>query len=305
MPPDLNSLPASSTPPTNTPLQARGPPTEQQSRTMSQSPSHTPPHSLAAAATMNAGIHNEDLRRQSSGTMRREVERARRRSSIRMNLNFNDPAIPAPGEMQTSPSSRGLGAPWPHSPHHERAPSLGDLHQELEYEQEGQVNRLLTMIRQQQSQIQTLQTQPHPHASSAVDDSTPTSERSMSIPPLPPPQPTLHNPRVDMSRQSSFASRSRNSSQAVSPALRPTSSHGFSAYESTESLPPSTYSTRDESAFYQAETQNLTRENQMLKQRIRELERQLSEANPVTHSPATASNLHSSPPVSRQHAGVI
>ena len=28
---------------------------------------------------------------------------------------------------------------------------------------------------------------------------------------------------------------------------------------------------RDESAFYQAETQMLTRENQMLKQRIREL----------------------------------
>jgi hypothetical protein len=28
---------------------------------------------------------------------------------------------------------------------------------------------------------------------------------------------------------------------------------------------------RDESAFYQAETQNLTRENQMLKLRIREL----------------------------------
>jgi hypothetical protein len=29
--------------------------------------------------------------------------------------------------------------------------------------------------------------------------------------------------------------------------------------------------TRDESAFYQAETQSLTRENQMLKLRIREL----------------------------------
>ncbi|KAJ4289247.1 hypothetical protein N0V90_011589 [Kalmusia sp. IMI 367209] len=140
MPPDLNSLPrrplSFSHAPPDTSL-----PTEQ-SRTMSQSPpaSHTPPHSLAAAATMNAGIHNEDLRRQSSGSMRREVERARRRSSIRMNLNLTDPGIPAPGEMQRSPSSRSRGgAPWPHSPHHERTPSLGELHQELEYEQEGQV----------------------------------------------------------------------------------------------------------------------------------------------------------------------
>lgn len=61
--------------------------------------------------------------------------------------------------------------------------------------------------------------------------------------------------------------------------------------------------TRDESAFYQAETQMLTRENQMLKLRIRELERQLSDLNPtspITHTPVFASNLASSPPVSRQ-----
>ena len=69
--------------------------------------------------------------------MRREVERARRRSSIRMNLNLNDPGLPAPGEMQRSPSARSRGPP--HSPRHERTPSLGELHQEIEYEQEGQV----------------------------------------------------------------------------------------------------------------------------------------------------------------------
>lgn len=85
------------------------------------------------------------------------------------------------------------------------------------------------------------------------------------------PNPSARSPYNTMSRQSSFAERSRNSSQAVSPALRPTSSHGFAPHESTEFLPPSSVSTRDESAFYQAETQNLTRENQMLKQRIREL----------------------------------
>ena len=69
----------------------------------------------------------------------------------------------------------------------------------------------------------------------------------------------------------------------------------------------------DDSAFYQAETQMLTRENQMLRQRIRELgiylglimrqlsdpptERQLNELNPTaTNSPPISSNL-TAPPV--------
>jgi hypothetical protein len=135
MAPDLNTLPPS-------PLQSP-PASNGASRNQSPSASRTmatSPHSLAATAAMNAGIQNEDQRRTSSGSMRRDVERARRRSSIRMNLNLNDPSVPAPGEMQRSPSARSRG-PFPHSPHHERAPSLGELHQELEYEQEGQVVR--------------------------------------------------------------------------------------------------------------------------------------------------------------------
>jgi hypothetical protein len=67
-----------------------------------------------------------------------------------MNLQFNDPALPAPGEMinegpalshrTSSPQSlsgspiRAIG-----DPHHNRAPSLGEIHQELEQEQEAQV----------------------------------------------------------------------------------------------------------------------------------------------------------------------
>lgn len=61
-----------------------------------------------------------------------------------MNLNLNDPTVPAPGEMQMSPSSRNR-VPWPQSPHHERTPSLGELHQELESEQEGQVVSLIPL----------------------------------------------------------------------------------------------------------------------------------------------------------------
>lgn len=66
-----------------------------------------------------------------------------------------------------------------------------------------------------------------------------------------------------------MADRSRGSSHAGSPALRPLSG-GLASHESSEWLPGAAIG-RDESAFYQAETQNLTRENQMLKLRIREL----------------------------------
>ena len=60
-----------------------------------------------------------------------------------MNLQLNDPAIPAPGEMVTeSPSQRRSSlssSPLTADPNHHRAPSLGELHQELEAEQEAHV----------------------------------------------------------------------------------------------------------------------------------------------------------------------
>ena len=81
-----------------------------------------------------------------------------------MNLNLNDPSMPGPGELATSSDSRGPGdhrssighafgsgspgrlASSPSlamgDPHHQRAPSLGEIHQELEQEQEAQVVRL-------------------------------------------------------------------------------------------------------------------------------------------------------------------
>lgn len=178
------------------------------------------------------------------------------------------------------------------------------------------------MIRQQQAQIDTLTAGQQQPSNSAVDDSTPTSERSMSlsrsqsqaahiptstISPLPSAaQPRSRSP-FNISRQSSFADRSRGGSHAGSPALRPFPGAPHDAHE----MLPSPATGRDESAFYQAETQNLTRENQMLKLRIRELgkslamsftsailisapERQLADMNPtsqVTHSPAIHSSL--------------
>lgn len=132
-----------------------------------------------------------------------------------MNLQLNDPAIPGPGEMRHETSTRrssnvsspvALSSTSPFliatggDPNHDRSPSLGELHQEMEAEQEASVNRLLVQIREQQVQIRQLQQD----QSSAIagDDSS-------------------------------------------------------------------------ETAFYQAETSMLVRENQMLRHRVRELERQL------------------------------
>ena len=79
-----------------------------------------------------------------------------------MRINLHDPAPSGDGERRRRPSQPhrtpssgrregfpGSGLPSPRSPivaglaqgdpHHQRAPSLGELHQELEQEQEAQV----------------------------------------------------------------------------------------------------------------------------------------------------------------------
>ncbi|KAG9695022.1 hypothetical protein KCU95_g4708, partial [Aureobasidium melanogenum] len=243
---------------------------------------HPSPHSpslssLQAAAAINAGMRNSNSPRASATQ--------RRRSSLMTNLHLNDAQMPGPGEMQ-DPSS-----------HHHRAPSLGQIHQELENEQEHQVNRLLHMIRQQQDQIDELHAD-HPNTASANANDSDTRPRTLSSSSRQ--QPLPQRP-VSLSRHSSQAvsvtSAPRSSSR--SPALRPVASP-YDPQREDWLLGAN----RDESAFYQAETQMLTRENQMLKARIRELERQLAHPDsspthhqpPTPHSPAVISPL-TSPPV--------
>lgn len=149
MAPDLNSLPPSRSP-SGTSLQSQRPAGSLSPRSSSLS--------LAASATINAGIQNEDSRRSSISSTRNRSSatlgrRERRRSNVAMNLNLNDPSLPGPGELQTGERRPSAGyhfrAPSPHSisgspilpHHHQRAPSLGELHQELEAEQEAQVVR--------------------------------------------------------------------------------------------------------------------------------------------------------------------
>lgn len=123
--------------------------------------------SLQAAAAMNAGIQRETSRRQlpiypwhlilmemigsSSSSIARNLSSphaGRRRSTVLLNLQLNDPSMPAPGEMASEQGDFNRGGPQPLSgspvmadPHHHRAPSLGELHQELEAEQEAHVVR--------------------------------------------------------------------------------------------------------------------------------------------------------------------
>lgn len=195
------------------------------------------------------------------------------------------------------------------------------------------------MIRHQQAQLQAIQQQAlyTPLGSStAPDDNTPPSERSTNYPypyaapPNPPSASTsiFGNPRpsspfrssMDLSRQSSR--RSRTPSRTASPSLRPVSA-GLQGPGEDWGFTGRSHSTFDDSTFYQAETQMLTRENQMLKQRIRELgtstgrcescllchlresERQLSESSSATaNSPATPSNL-TAPPLEADNTEAI
>lgn len=163
MAPDLNSLPPSHSP-SGSPLQSRVYHTNPESL-RHQTPSPSPRSSsvsLAAAATINAGIQNQDSRRSSTSSNRNRgstqaVRNERRRSIVMMNLNLNDPSLPGPGELQSSDHRSSIGHSFstssPHSiggspmigtgdPHHQHAPSLGEIHQELEQEQEAQVVRL-------------------------------------------------------------------------------------------------------------------------------------------------------------------
>ncbi|KAM0810729.1 hypothetical protein AB5N19_11079 [Seiridium cardinale] len=326
MAPDLNSLPPS---PSTYPRAMNSSISNGESAVAAGTDSPPPASrsqsiSLQAAATMNAGLQ----RRSSSSSVTRQPSSpaGRRRSTVLMNLQLNDPSLPSPGEMQEgsgaiSGSGVGTASPRPLSgsplmaardPHHNRAPSLGELHQELEAEQEAQVNRLLQMIRRQQLELQQLQTsQGQNQTAVATEDATPVSDRSSFIVPpatgathgtssvSTPRSPVIPRGSFDIGRTDLRPSRTP-SRQTSSPRMRSGSISGVDIGD------PSLLSGRDESAFYQAETQSLVRENQMLRHRIRELERQLSEAqtaSAITREPAHPSHLLQSQSVSEGEAG--
>lgn len=276
--------------------------------------------SLQAAATVNAGLHHEPGQRTPSGSLssqRHSSQADRRRSAVLMNLQFNDPTLPAPGEMISEGSAPETMSPQPLSlsplltgrdPHHNRAPSLGELHQELEAEQEAQVNRLLQMIRQQQLQIQQLQPSQEQAQSSVAAEEQPPTISDRFTPSSHPgvhsslPAPSGSAPRSPLSHLPSSSDIVRDAPSRISrtPSRGPSSPRLRSTSISQEGEPHLS-GVRDETAYYQAETQSLIRENQMLRHRMRELERQLSETHvnaSVTREPAQPSHLTHSTSVS-------
>jgi hypothetical protein len=315
-PPDLNSLPPSRSV-SSSPIQIRNMPSTHNVPNRNDTPSpRSSSTSLAATAVTNAanGSRRSSLSNRGSPRLGR-MPSDRRRSQVAIGLNLNDPTIPSPGELSSSdPRSSsihshvaaspthigGRPAVATGDPHHQRQPSLGEIHNEFEQEQEAQVNRMLHLIREQQLQLDALrnsQTQNGTHSRqtsqpAVLDDETPVSERSITFPSIHPAVPAVPPIGRRISRGPSSASRS--------PALRPLAGHD----SSTDNWPPSPVesvtaaarrnSFRDETAYYQAETNNLTRENQMLRLRIRELERQISDLNSSPrNTPAIHSNLAS------------
>ena len=149
--PDIHSLNLSPTPsstshPTMNGIEINQPPAGARSPRSSSV-------SLAAAATINAGMQQDSRRSSISSRSNRPSQSAnneRRRSSVALNLALNDPATPGPGELQSSDPRVSSQAPFstsspraygsPSLPtRRSRTPSLGELHQELEAEQESQV----------------------------------------------------------------------------------------------------------------------------------------------------------------------
>ena len=172
------------------------------------------------------------------------------------------------------------------------------------------------MIRQQQAQLQALQSNLPANSASAIEDSGTPSDSSRAQTPA---QTSVSRSNA-MPRPTSISRHSssqRASSSDISPSIRPhhhphlpaplplaappTLNTNVASVEDPPSGSMSSVSSaqRDEGAFYQAETSMLTRENQMLKLRIRELERQISDmggaAARESHSPIMHSALITAP----------
>lgn len=298
---------------TSIPESARSPSSPNGDGPVAASPGRHPSISLQAAATLNASLQRESPSRRSSGSPlspnRTPNFGDRRRSQVLTNLQIADPALPAPGEMLLDSQSSSYRTASPNriaasprliatgEPHHHRAPSLGEIHQELENEQEYQVNRLLAEIRRLQEQLEHCKVG---NPSAPGDDASrpvPTSVSHSAQGSLPR-SPVFPRASFDMAVRADLRRRSRTPSRGASPRLRSTSISGDSGEQFL-------LGGRDESAFYQAETQMLTRENQMLKHRVKELERLLNESSgtnlsSITHEPSHSSHLTHSTSISEE-----
>ena len=328
-PPDLNSLPPSRTMATSS-AQPRSMHTAISAPERRDSPSpRLASSSLAATASFSAA----DLSRRSSasnrGSPRQSRASERRRSQVAMNLRLDDPTLPSPGELSSSDrrASQSYSSMSPFHPRRQRhncnrrptssAPTQPGRHPQrtrTRARSTGQSHatndpRPTTTIRLHACQPRRtfstfLTTKPnHPQQSQSQHRRHPrrchSRVRTLSQLPIRPPR--------HPSRRRQHHHSSPNIPQPLvckSLTRSPPLPGHESSISSSIDWPPSPIeharrnSLRDESQYYQAETANLTRENQMLRMRIRELEKQVNDLNAVpANTPSTPSNLMTSPPL--------
>lgn len=178
--------------------------------------------------------------------------------------------------------------------------AFAELHQELETEQEAQVNRLLNLIRLQHLQSQSSTTDDNSSTAATVDSASTTTGRARS------PVSASSMSRRDSGRLSreNSARRPRSGSRASStssPSFQATNFNSDSANESLSSV-PWLGSSHSDLGFYMAEAQMLTRDNEMLKRRIRELERQVAD---LSSKGSTATDVTPTSGVAVAEAAVV
>ncbi|KAK5202333.1 hypothetical protein LTR41_011922, partial [Exophiala xenobiotica] len=197
------------------------------------------------------------------------------------------PAAPArPASLSHFP----LAGPTPGSnrvidtgdPDHQRSLSLIEIHEELEQEQEAQVNRMVRMIRSQQLHLDQIRMQYNSGSGqnsqrtcpTAVPDDLPETE-ACDIPQSNVIPSQLGSSPSKPSRRTSAYDTCANDS-APSPLL----SHRNSRLK-RGATHWSSRSIDDEIAFYEAEAVWLARENQMLRMRVRNLEKRIADMEPA------------------------
>ncbi|EPS45304.1 hypothetical protein H072_686 [Dactylellina haptotyla CBS 200.50] len=205
-------------------------------------------------------------------------------------------SYPRPANLaRTSSASSSMSGSVPNR--HHRPSNVAELHQELEREQEGVVNRLLGQITRVAQNVAATHpgTSPDDIAAAAVPLSASPQQPAPinshhAHPPSVTDMPSSFSPAIGRSRSpapgghhqyghhhntshsrhNSLSTRSRTSSRTSSPLLLPVGMES-SVWPHTAN-DPFLMGGRDEVAFYKAETDMLLRENEMLKRRIKELE---------------------------------
>lgn len=191
--------------------------------------------------------------------------------------NFSDQNSP-----HYTTNSKSMASPFALSreSNHNRLPSLGEIHQSVEEEQEAQVNRLLQMIHIEQQNLWHLR-----NANDYLNTHTNSDEAVIAPTHHAPLSPVRNSQNISCSLDTkmslcSIDNNDRSDAHPNSTSSGRTASLGQAMTEWKEDGESFAWSFRDDPTVYQAESQMMTRENQMLRRRIRELEMQINELSP-------------------------